>query len=1110
MGETATRAALWCLVVLLLAGGLAGISGARASSTPTYTLFGWVEQPGTSAPVPAGVTVDLTSQATNATYTTQTLLAGGVASGEFKFSAANTANALAPGWWGLSVPAQAKLHLVGCDPCAILPESPTPVFAYFNATDLTTVNFAPVLPNVTAIPYTTTIFGNATNGASPAVNASVQLLAPQFSSLVLANATTNRTGSFNFTAPDGNWVLRTTLPSSPNKFDYQGVTVAGTRMTVNPAIAPYLTYGHVNQASAPSIHVPNGGNATVIDTANMNVYTYPVPPGGFYAIGGYPANFTGPASSTFDVVLSLVGYGTVWYPLTVTTSSTATQHDVTASAISAPATYNTTLNLTTGFSNLTVSTATWLGPNAVLGALPNASIGDLWGQLALDLSHNLSFSSAMLPSVYNWIQTQGPFFPADQASASINGVSFGTNTSFEFNATSTCAGGCDLTSAASISLGYSARYNTSSTVGANLKNYTLAFAFKHPTNAQAFNYTVDLPAGYVLAAGTPAPSGSTLVPAGPGGTWTSFTLVAKPYTTAATTASLPIVKYGNVSAIVNISASNFAFSTKNVLNSSNGNYTVVVASGENVSFSAVNSTFPAGTNGTQYAWSFGDSGTASSAEPTTYHTYANAANFSGSLTVTSSGGQTSTTTFYVLAGGQAPKAVISVNATTVNTTGGVLYALVNWSATLHFNASASSSTLFASSTVPGVLSVANWSLAAHSFSTIANYTAGSGVNAAQTNFTYTFGGAGYYVTSTVVGGDTVTFTGWRYNVTLELWDGGGRLSTAAMVVLVRDTQKPTPAVTLLDSKGRSIASSGIVEGANHTAEVQLSAVNSTDPNNGSLVQYNWTITNSGNSSFGLWKNQSAVSPGFKMPTKPAFWLDPQAKAYTVNLTVTDRAGNSQYRTATVSIAINASQRPVLALSNLTAPSTMTDGTSYTVWVNVTNTLGQNSTALGVTVRFYLLAPSGSGGQINIGGSPSSVAFYHYATNTTTDAVAFANGTANIPFNETDRAVISFNPARQGSWDLWANATATNEFAANYQTGANQAHQAVTLNPNPIVLYEEIGAVVGAVVIVALAVFVWWRRRRAGPSTPSGKGSSSSSTSKSGLERAKKDDKDDDE
>src|SRR5215472_12573088 len=126
MGDRPPRAALWGLVVLVLAGALASVPGALAASTPTYTLLGYAQQPGglSAPPVPSGVTVDLISSATHQVYQTKTL-AG--TSGQFNFSSSGNAPALQPGWWGTWVPPQAHVAVGGSSvPDAILPQNQSP------------------------------------------------------------------------------------------------------------------------------------------------------------------------------------------------------------------------------------------------------------------------------------------------------------------------------------------------------------------------------------------------------------------------------------------------------------------------------------------------------------------------------------------------------------------------------------------------------------------------------------------------------------------------------------------------------------------------------------------------------------------------------------------------------------------------------------------------------------------------------------------------------------------------------------------------------------------------------------------------------------------------
>ncbi|MCI4326163.1 MAG: PKD domain-containing protein [Thermoplasmata archaeon] len=1101
MGERLPRVAVWGFVVLVLAGVLASVPGALATSTPTYSLLGSVEQP-TGIPVVSGVAVDLISGATHQVYTTATLPGG-----QFNFSSGTNAGALQPGWWGVWVPPQAHVKLTGSSSTyAILPSSQNPAYAYENATELTTTNSPLTVSGVSEALYNSVLWGNATYNGRPVGGASVQLLDPTFNGAVFANNTTVATatnttvvGEYSLSVPEGTWVLETTVPGSPSYVNYTQITVSTPILTVNPVLgsaSSYLTWGFSNQAAHPASHIPAGGNVTLFDPTNDYIYSAATPAGGFYEVGSYPAGFVGPGVQTFDVILSHVGYATTWYTLNVSGTSRGgpNPHNVLTPKIAPPAAYTTVLNFQKGFNKVVVTSNATLANDTTFPELANASVGQLWAQLALDWQSNTTFSMANFPTFLTWLNSSGPFFPAGQAGLTVNGTGFGQPTNYTFTNSTTCASFCGLGSNASIALHYSQTYNTTSKVGTNLRAYSLSFNFRHPTHAQTFNYTVELPAGYVLSASsvTSPPAQSWIRPTGPGGTYTSFTLVSNASTNPSGTASLTIVKSGNVTANVNVTVANFTFSSSNVLNDSTNNYTVIVGTGENVTFSAANSTFPAQTSGVQYAWVFGDGGLSSKTTPTTNHTYATAGVYTGSVKVTGSGGQSNSTKFTVYASSEAPTAVISVNSTVQNK-GGENYTIVNWSSTLQFNASTSVLPLTgAPGGVHGVLSVALFNVTAFKSSWLKNLSASAGANASG-NDALTFLGGGHYLTAGYGALSVVSFQGWQYNVSLTIWDAAGHSSTATMVVLVRDTEKPSPVARVLNSAGKSITS--IVEAANHTAFVSLSATNSSDPHNGSITWFNWSVTNSGNSS----ANQTIPIQEKTLGSVPAnkpLWLTPQSKPYTVNLTVTDRAGNTAYTTISLTVAVNTSTRPVLEVGNMTTSSTsLTDGKSYTVWVNVTNTIGKNSTAENVAVLFYLLPPSGSGTEIGLGGSPGTVQWFGY-TNGTVNTTSAGTGTISIPWNHTMRAQVSFTPARIGNYDLWANATATNEFAANYAAGGNQAHVAITISANPIVNDEIYAGILIAAVAVILAVyFLVWR-----PRTSGGGSSKSSSGGKSGLER----------
>ena len=1114
------RAALWVLVlVALVTSSLAAIAGAQAGSSASYTLTGYVEQ-GTGSsppPVPAGVQVDLVSRATGQVFTTS--VSG--SSGQFTFTTASTGGALVPGYWGVWVPPQGNVSIPGCNPvrpyyqCAILPSNQNPVFQFENASALTTSTYPTIITGVSVLPYSGSITGTVYSGAETEPGARVALLDPNYDGFVFVNNTTSSSGGFTLNVPlNGPWVLKTTLPGPSVQYNITQVTIPSrTPVTVNPMINSYIVSGYVNLASNPSAHVPAAGNVTLWDPTDSYLYTGPTPVGGYYSAGTYPAGFVS-GSQTFDVVLSSIGYGTVWYPLTVS-SNTPLQQNVLVS----PQTpgqlgrYLTTLNFSalntsTGKGSVAVQTTDLLGNDTVFPYLPNASVGQLWAQLGLDFDHSIAFSSTSLSTVAAFVNSTGPFFPAVQAQTTVNGTGFVGPTTPQTLASwsSTCSGSCGLGTSANLTYTWSNTYTLNGSITKNSSTYSIAFNFNHPaSSSDVYNYTVVLPTGFVLAANSQAPTGTRLAAAGEGGTWTSFTLQSLPSTSLVGSASFSIVKYAALTPIVNATVSNFAFSSKNVLNSTEGNYTVEVGVGQNVTFSALHSLYPTGTNGTKFAWTVGTF-SSTTTTPTTNFTFPTASGSSplaGKLTVTSSGGITNSTTFHVwVAEGPVVAKILANSTASQNKTAGVTpYVFINWGTVLHFNASASTAAVSPTATVPGVLSVASFSLkSSRGFTKTANYSVAQGANFWQ-NFTYQFLGAGYYLSSGTVAGTSVPFLGWQYNLTLTVWSGTGQSAVTTLVILVNDTEKPVAAIQLLTPSLTPVTGSGLVAGSNLSAKVLLNGANSTDPHNGSIVKYYWLVTNSQNSSFHRGFNVTTVKP------YPSLWLPASSTAYTVNLTVTDRNRNTGYTTALLTVSKNSTTTPIMSATNLTGPTSLTAGSTYTFWVNVTVGGGTKSLGENVRVVFYLTSPGGSGSQITIAGSPSSVKFYNYTSPGVVNATSFATGVlSSLAYNKTVRAEITWTPARTGNYDVYANATATNEFTGDYHGGPNVATPiAITISPNSTTVLLEYAAI-GVTVVVVVLLLILYYRRRTGRS-----GAKAGGTSRSGLERSKRaSDEDDDE
>ena len=1110
-------AALWVLVlVALVTSSLAAITGAQAGSPANYTLTGSVETGNGISPVPAGVQVDLVSRATGQVFTT-TVAAGG----QYKFTTASTGGALGPGYWGVWVPAQGNASLPACNPsrpyqCAILPTNQTPTFMYENASALTTVNYpVPAITGVSWLPYTGNITGTVNSSSGePEPGAQVTLLDPNYNGLVLANNTTNSKGVFQLNAPlsgSGYWVLRTSLPGP--QYNVTKVAVPSrTRVVVNPVIENYIVSGFINQRGG---HVPTAGNVTLFDPTNGYLYTSTTQPGGYYSAGTYPAGFTS-GNQNFDVILNAIGYGTTWYPLTVSSDASHTQNVVvTPLASNQLGVYQTTLNFSglnvaTGTGSLGVQTVATLGNNTVVPNLPNATVGQLWAQLGLDFNHSASIPAASLSAVSSWVNSTGPFFPAVQAGTTVNGTGFLTPTGPQ-NASwsSTCTSGyCGLSTAGSLTYRWSSTYALNKSVPINSSTYSIAFGFAHPaSSSDVYNYTLVLPTGYVLAADTQAPTATRLSPAGEGGTWTSFTLQSLPSSSPAGSASFSIVKYSALTAIVNATVSNFAFSSQNVLNSTNGNYTVEVGVGQNVTFSALNSLYPAGTNGTSFSWAFGDGGTTVTTSATTNHTYTSATGATsllGKLTVTSSGGLTDSTPFHVWVAKGPVVAKILANSTAAQnrTSGSTPYLFVPWGSVLYFNASASTAAVSPTSPVQGVLSVASFALvSSHGFKQTANYSVGQGAYFGQ-NWTVTFLGAGNYLTSATIGGAPVSFLGWQYNLTLTVWSGTGQTASTTLIILVNDTEKPVPAFQVLTSGGKPVTTSGVVALSNLSANVLLSGANASDPHNGSIVKYYWHVYNSANTAYQWATNVTTVKP------YPSVWLPASSTPYTVNLTVWDRNGNVANTTQKLSVSQNTNTTPIMAATNLTGPTSLTDGSSVTYWVNVTVGGGKLSTAMGVQVTFYLLSPTGTGNRIYIGSSPESVRFYNYTSPGVPASSPFATGSiGSLAWNVTVRAVVSWTPVITGNYVLYANVTASNEFAGDYHNGPGVASQSISIGPNPTTQLLEYVAIAVAVVVVLFLLVLYYRRR-------SRKGTPKGGSGRSVLERSKRpadeDDEDEDE
>ncbi|MCI4323564.1 MAG: carboxypeptidase-like regulatory domain-containing protein, partial [Thermoplasmata archaeon] len=302
MGSRLLRYALWALALVLLATPIASVMGATPATT-NYTVSGIVHEPNSQGPFPAGVTVDLISGATGATYSATTSEGGG-----FSLSGSE----LAPGWWAAVVPNQAGLHLAGIPQweSAVLPANSIPSYKFLNVTNLTSATPTWNLDNVAVVEYNGEITGTVLDAAQvPQFGATVSLLDQTGDSFTLNSTTSNGTGNFTLHVPQGTWTLETVLNGPSTEYNLTSVTVAGSTVTLDPVVGSYLARGSILSNPSGNSYSTGGGNVTLYDPTLGTIYTEPTVPG-FYSIGAYPAGFVGPGAEPFDVIVAPSGYST--------------------------------------------------------------------------------------------------------------------------------------------------------------------------------------------------------------------------------------------------------------------------------------------------------------------------------------------------------------------------------------------------------------------------------------------------------------------------------------------------------------------------------------------------------------------------------------------------------------------------------------------------------------------------------------------------------------------------------------------------------------------------------------------------------------------------------
>lgn len=1082
MNHGAMKCALLATVLVLVMSIFAQV--ALASGPTTNKLA--VEVTVNGQPAPAKVNVTVTNPANGAQCVAPT------GTGGYAFFTSTACPALQSGWWSANVEPQVDEVATGLPAMLFLPATQEAPAQFYSASLLASGTAAAYVNGVKELPLSSAIHGNVTYGGSVLTSpVSVRLLDASFPGFVIASTSQPTGANFALDAPQGTWTLvaaGNVTGATTERYNYTMVSVTSSRVQQNLSLGNYLISGSIEPTNG--VFFTNPVNLTLYQTSTTGIYSRVSDTGSPYFQMGDFATPSGGANQ-FLLFLAPVGYSTSWAYVTASAGSPSTSLTVHVIPDSmAPTQSTTVISFPTVFTSATVNSWVNMTNDSTFPVLANSTVGDLWAQIGLDFGGGVPNATTSAFSAFrSWLNSTGPIYPVDAMGLAVNGTSY-NDTGAYGRASTSIAGTTPFTSSAGFQYNTSGSYQIAkgAKLVANGNSYNLLFGFDYATAQEAYHYRFVLPTGYVLSAGTQAPAGTSLVPSGPGNTWTSFTLIPGTSYSGMGSANFTVVKYSKVTAIVNVTSSNFAFSAKNILNSSRSNYTALVGEGQPVDLSAANSLVPAFLNVTKYTWNFGDgSSPLSTTNASVTHIYNTSGKLTGSVTLLANGGETSQANFTLYVGNLPPTPYISLNDThhVWNTTTHQGYVYVNWSNTLRFNATGSTSTIASGVSVPGILSVALWNVSAgKTFFPATNFSISTGAKVTN-NWTFQFLGAGPYVAgNTTVMGQTLPLFGWVYKVTLTLWDAGGNRANATLWVLVNDTEKPVALGSIQNAAGQNVTS--VTEGPSGYAVVTLVDKFSYDPHNGSIAWYNWTVKNAKTPSINKWTSNSTKSTPITLD------LNASLGTYNFTLTVADLAGNRANVTLPLTVAVNATTRPILQLSNMSAPGSMQEGSSYTIWVNVTNNGGNLSIAHNVSLVFYLTDQNGNNRRVLAQGSQ----IVWYNDTTTLNGTAAFTGLATIHAHDTFRAEAHITaPSTTGSFTLWANATATNEFPGAYISGANVQHTTVTINANP--LYQDLVYVAIAVVVVVIIVVgvIVYRRRSRGPSVKKSTPSKSSAPAK---------------
>jgi PKD repeat protein len=428
--------------------------------------------------------------------------------------------------------------------------------------------------------------------------------------------------------------------------------------------------------------------------------------------------------------------------------------------------------------------------------------------------------------------------------------------------------------------------------------------------------------------------------------------------------------------------------------------TYIVRSGQEMSFTAAGSFDPNG-NPLTYIWTFGDGGTLTSISAQVPHTYwIPNLGLTMTLTVRDVSMRTAIANLTLKIDGVDPTPGIIINGTTPG-------AIVNVDQLQSVEYSAASSyDLIYNEVVPqGIVKRVDWEF-----------------------------GDGFYANDSVVARHAYLEPG-RFNLTARITDAAGRVTESRFTVQVRDTRAPDVVINITRVSDGSVVSGSAIIGE----LLSFDGSNSTDP--GGIVSYFWEFGDGGNASGAIVQHAYSAQ-----------------RTVTGKLTCTDAAGNSGYRTFTLTIL--PLPGPDLRITDLTFdPISFMEGSGGTAQIVVVNV--GSAVARSISTSFYLMQAGGNQLLVKI------------------DGVTVGGAAADhLEIGQAGKVTANLYFSSSGSYTILANSTAAGEL----NPGDNTRSATLQVQENG---WKYAGIYFGIIFLFVVVAFLLYMRR--GATTKKGKG-----------------------